>query len=202
MKPGLGKATPAWTSTRIKVIDISEVNRIVNLLKKVDCTNYALISDVSKEMGIKKTALMQFVEDNPKLFRLVEVKKKDKVVGLGIHTVYTDPNQNPVTEEWLKVQKVMWGGKINVSEMSYYGAHEFYYLKVDDPKDSLREGLWRNTPEKIQKLVDAGAICEKSTCYGGFGDCSNWTGLLLTKEAETAIKELGWELVYPGNNQR
>jgi hypothetical protein len=202
MKPGLGKATPAWTSTRIKVIDISEVNRIVNLLKKVDCTNYALISDVSKEMGIKKTALMQFVEDNPKLFKLVEVKKKDKVVGLGIRSVYTDQNQNPVTEEWLKVQKVMWGEKINVSEMSYYGQHEFYYLKVDDPKDSLKEGLWRNTPEKIQTLIDAEAICEKSTCYGGLGDCSNWTGLLLTKEAETAIKGLGWELVYPGNNQR
>ena len=202
MKPGLGKATPDWTSTRIKVIDINEVNRIAELIKKVDCTNYALISDVSKEMGIKKTALMQFIVDNPKLFSLVEVTKKGKSAGLGIKKVYLTAEQNPETEEWLKVQKVMWGEKINVSEMSYYGTHEFYYLKVDDPKSSLREGLWRNTPEKIQTLIDAGVICEKSTCYGGLGDCSNWTGLLLTKEAETAIKELGWELVYPDNNQR
>lgn len=200
MKPGLGKATPDWTSTRIKVIDINEVYRIVELLKKVDCTNYALISDVSKEMGIKKTALMQFIVDNPKLFSLVEVTKNSKTIGLGIRKVYLTAEQNPETEEWLKVQKVMWNEKINVSEMSYYGHHEFYYLKADDPKSSLREGLWRNTPEKIQTLIDAGVICEKSTCYGGLGDCSNWTGLLLTKEAETAIKELGWELVYPGNN--
>ena len=105
MKPGLGKATPAWTSTRIKVIDISEVNRIVELLKKVDCTNYALISDVSKEMGIKKTALMQFIVDNPKLFSLVEVTKKGKSAGLGIKMVYLTAEQNPETEEWLDLQK-------------------------------------------------------------------------------------------------
>lgn len=182
-------------------LTISEIQRIVNLIQRVDCLNYALITDTAKELGVKKTTLMQFIVDNPKLFKLVEVVKP-KPKGLVIQVVYTDANQNPLTEEWLKVKKVEWCEKINVSEMSYYGQHEFYYLKVDDPKDSLREGLWRNTPEKIQKLVDAGVICEKSTCYGGFGDCSNWTGLILTKEAETAIKGLGWELVYPGNNQR
>lgn len=179
-----------------------QIKRMVDLIMKVNCQNYALTSEVAKEMGMKKTAVMQFVDDNPKLFKLVEVKKGDKVLGLAIRVVYETPDQNPVTEEWLNKKKEEWSNKINVSEMSYYGAHEFYYLKVDDPKDSLREGLWRNTPEKIQTLIDAGVICEKSTCYGGFGDCSNWTGLLLTKEAETAIKELGWELVYPGNNQR
>ena len=179
-----------------------QIKRMVDLVMKVNCQNYALISEVAKEMGMKKTAVMQFVDDNPKLFKLVEVKKGDKVLGLAIMVVYETPDQNPVTEEWLNKKKEEWSNKINVSEMSYYGAHEFYYLKADDPKDSLREGLWRNTYEKIQTLVDAGVICEKSTCYGGLGDCSNWTGLLLTKEAETAIKELGWELVYPGNNQR
>lgn len=165
---------------------------------KVNCQNYALISEVAKEMGMKKTAVMQFIDDNPKLFKLVEVTKKGNVVGLGIHTVYTDPAENPVTEEWLDKKKEEWANKIKVSEMSYYGVHEFYFLAVDEPRtNSLRENLWRNTPEKIQTLLDAGVICEKTTCYGGLGDCSNWEGLLLTTDAEAAIKELGWELVYP-----
>lgn len=179
-------------------LTISEIQRIVNLIQKVDCLNYALITDTAKELGIKKTALMQYIEDNPKLFKLVEVTKKGNVVGLGIHTVYTYPEQNPVTEEWLELKKAEWANKVKVFEMSYYGCHEFYYLAVDNPKNnSLREHLWRNTPEKIQTLLDAGVICEKTTCHGGLGDCSNWEGLLLTTEAESAIKELGWVLVYP-----
>ena len=175
-----------------------QIKKMVDLIMKVNCQNYALISEVAKEMGMKKTAVMQFVDDNPKLFKLVEVKKGDKVQGLGIRVVYETPEQNPVTEEWLTIKKAEWATKIKVFEMTYYGCHEFYYLAVDDSKyNSLREHLWRNTPEKIQTLLDAGVICEKSTCYGGLGDCSNWEGLLLTKEAESAIKELGWELVYP-----
>lgn len=175
-----------------------QIKKMVDLIMKVNCQNYALISEVAKEMGMKKTAVMQFVDDNPKLFKLVEVKKGDKVQGLGIRVVYETPEQNPVTEEWLTIKKAEWAMKIKVFEMTYYGCHEFYYLAVDDPKyNSLREHLWRNTPEKIQTLLDAGVICEKTTCYGGLGDCSNWEGLLLTKEAESAIKELGWELVYP-----
>ena len=54
-------------------MEISEINRIVNLLQKVDCTWYALIADVAREMGIKKTALMQFIDDNPKNFSIQEI---------------------------------------------------------------------------------------------------------------------------------
>lgn len=190
MKPGLGKATPAWTSTRIKVIDISEVNRIVNLLKKVDCTYYALISDVSKEMGIKKTALMQFVEDNPKLFSLVEVKKKDKVVGLGIHTVYTDPNQNPDTEEWMNVQKVFWNKKLHVGGKYYYNQLEFWHFP-EEMSDS-KESKYRNTREKFQELEDLGILKKVTQCYGGFGDCGYVDVYLCNKEVLEKLTAAGW----------
>lgn len=46
-------------------MEINEILRIVNLLQKVDCTCYALITDVAKEMGIKKTALMQILKTIP-----------------------------------------------------------------------------------------------------------------------------------------
>ena len=180
-------------------MEINEILRIVNLLQKVDCTCYALITDVAKEMGIKKTALMQYIEDNPKLFDIIEATSKSakgvvKTLGLAIRKVYLTPEENPVTEEWLAVKKKEWEKKIQVFEQTYYGQHEFWYLVVDDGRK--RRNLWRNTPEKIQSLIDAGAIKMEKTCYGGFSDCYNWEGLVLTSDAEEAITKLGWELIY------
>ena len=180
-------------------MEINEILRIVNLLQKVDCTSYALITDVAKEMGIKKTALMQYIEDHPKLFDIIEATSKSakgvvKTLGLAIRKVYLTPEENPVTEEWLAVKKKEWEKKIQVFEQTYYGQHEFWYLAADNERG--RKNLWRNTPEKIQALIDAGAIKTEKTCYGGFSDCYNWEGLVLTSDAEEAITKLGWELIY------
>ena len=180
-------------------MEINEIVRIVNLLQKVDCTSYALITDVAKEMGIKKTALMQYIEDNPKLFDIIEATSKSakgvvKTLGLAIRKVYLTPEENPVTDEWLAVKKKEWENKIQVFEQSYYGQHEFWYLAVDDEKG--RKNLWRNTPEKIQTLIDAGVIEMKTSGYGGFSDYYKWEGLLLTPDAAEAITDLGWELIY------
>ena len=112
-------------------MEISEILRIVNLLQKVDCTSYALITDVAKEMGIKKTVLMQYIEDHPKLFDIIEATSKSargavKTLGLAIRKVYLTPEENPVTEEWLVVKKKEWEKKIQVFEQTYYGQHEFW----------------------------------------------------------------------------
>ena len=180
-------------------MEINEILRIVNLLQKVDCTSYALITDVAKEMGIKKTVLMQYIEDHPKLFDVIEATSKSakgvvKTLGLGIRKVYLTPEENPVTEEWLAVKKKEWEKKIQVFEQTYYGQHEFWYLAADNERG--RKNLWRNTPEKIQALIDAGAIKMEKSGYGGFSDYYKWEGLLLTPAAKEAITKLGWELIY------
>ena len=196
MKPGLGKATPLLKPLELQ---ISEIHRIVSLIQKVNCSTFALISETASELGIKKTALMQFIEDNPKLFDIIEATSKSsrgvvKTLGLAIRKVYLTAEENPVTEEWLAVKKKEWENKIQVFEQSYYGQHEFWYLAVDDEKG--RKNLWRNTPKKIQTLIDAGVIEMKTSGYGGFSDYYKWEGLLLTPDAEEAITDLGWELVY------
>lgn len=198
MKPGLGKATPAWKPVNYQQ-DINEIQRIVNLIQKVDCKSYALITDTAKELGIKKTVMMQYIEDNPKLFKLVEVKNsKGVVTGLGISVVYTDPVNNPVTEEWLVKKKEEWKNKIQVFGEYYYGVLEFHFIAVDSEKtNGNRENLWRNTPEKIQTLIDAGLIKKVKSGYGGLGDYYNWEGYKLDIESTNALKEAGWELVYP-----
>ena len=181
-------------------IQITEIHRIVSLIQKVNCSTFALISETASELGIKKTALMQYIEDHPKNFSIQEItstsaKGVKKTLGLGIKKVYLTPEENPVTDEWLAVKKKEWENKIQVFEQTYYGQHEFWYLAVDN--ESKRRNLWRNTPEKIQALIDAGAIKMEKSGYGGFSDYYNWEGLLLTPDAAEAITKLGWELVYP-----
>ena len=179
-------------------LTIDEIRRIAYLIQKVECQSYSLITDTAKELGVKKTELMQYIEDNPKLFKLVEVTKKGNVVGLGIHTVYTDPVNNHVTEEWLAKKKEEWKNKIQVFGQYYYGVMEFYFIAVDSEKsNSNRENLWRNTPEKIQTLIDAGLIKKVKSGYGGLGDYYNWEGYKLDIESTNALKDAGWELVYP-----
>ena len=180
-------------------LQITEIHRIVSLIQKVNCSTFALISETASELGVKKTALMQYIEDNPKLFDIIEAtstsaKGVKKTLGLAIRKVYLTAEENPVTEEWLAVKKKEWENKIQVFEQSYYGQHEFWYLAVDDEKG--RKNLWRNTPKKIQTLIDAGVIEMKTSGYGGFSDYYKWEGLLLTPDAAEAITDLGWELIY------
>lgn len=176
----------------MEILNITEIKRIFILTTKVNCQSYAYISEVAKEMGIRKTTLMQFIEDNPKLFHLIEPSVK-KSKGLAISHIFLKPEDNPDTDEYLEVKKEEWAKKIKVFEINYYGSHEFYYLAVDGDE---RKCLWRNTPAKIQTLIDEGLIKNMKSGYGGWGDYSNWEGLLLTPEAEKAITEAGWELVF------
>ena len=183
-------------------LQISEVHRIVSLIQKVNCSTFALVTETASELGIKKTALMQYIEDNPKLFDVTKAISKSakgvvKSPGLAIRKVYLTPEENPDTEEWLEIQKKAWEKKIQVSDLYYYGILEFHYITADDPKD--RKSFYRNTPEKIQTLVDAGLIKKVSTCYGGISDYYNWEGYKLDIKSAEAIKEAGWELVYPEN---
>lgn len=192
MKPGLEKGKPSE-------LQISEVHRIVSLIQMVNCSTFALVTETASELGIKKTALMQYIEDNPKHFDIIKATSKSakgvaKSLGLVIRKVYLTPEENPDTEEWLEIQKKVWEKKIQVSGLYYYGILEFHYITADDPKD--RKSLYRNTPEKIQTLVDAGLIKKVSTCYGGIGDCYDWEGYKLDIKSTEAIKEAGWELVY------
>lgn len=177
-------------------MEINEVKRIVNLVKKVNCENWAVISEVAKEMGVKKTVLMQFIEDNPKLFKVVPYigsitsNAKAKNLGLVIKTVYNSAEENPETEEWIEVQKKLWEKKIHIGERSYYGCHEYWLIPEDDV-DS-KEGKYRNTPEKVQELVDAGVIKKVSTCYGGWDDASHEEVFIFNDDVKKAIEDYGW----------
>ena len=175
-------------------MEFNEVKRIVNLVKEVNCENWATISEVAKEMGVKKTAVMQFINDNPKLFKVVPYiggitsNAKAKNLGLVIKTVYNSAEENPETEEWLEVRKKEWEKRIHIGERTYYGCHEYWLIAEDGGK----EGKYRNTPEKVQELADAGVIIKVGRCYGSWGDARHEEVFIFNDEVRKAIEDYGW----------
>ena len=175
-------------------MEISEIKRITELLQKVNCERIALISEVAKEMGVKKTALMQFIEDNPKLFKLGEKVKRTKntqtTLGLGIMTAYLSADENPDTEEWMEKMRKAWDKKIHIGEQTYYGYHEYFCIPEDDA--ASKEGKYRNTPEKIKFLVEKGIIKKVSGGYGGFSDYYRTEYYPYGDEVQKALEAIGW----------
>lgn len=190
-------------------MEISEIKRIVELIKKVNCENLALISEVAKEMGVRKTALMQFVEDNPKLFKIdtyyTYTKRDRKVKGLAIFKVYLTPEENPDTEEWMEKMRKAWENKIHVGEQTYYGQHEYFHIPVDDPNSAndtyRKEGMYRNTPEKIRFLEERGIIKKTTGGYGGLGDYYRTVYYPYDDEVRKALEEIGWTTDFDVNER-
>ena len=175
-------------------MDISEIRRITELLKRANCTSFALVSEIAKEMGVKKTALMQFIEDNPKLFRLGEAFKHTKTtktsLGLSVITAYLTAEENPDTEEWTEKMKKEWENKIHIGEQTYYGYHE-YWLIPEENADS-KEGKYRNTPEKIKFLEEKGIIKKVSGGYGGLSDYHYTEYYPYSDKVQKALEDIGW----------
>lgn len=175
-------------------MEISEIKRIAELLQKVNCEHIALISEVAKEMGVKKTALMQFIEDNPKLFKLGEKVKRTKntqtTLGLGIMTAYLSADDNPDTEEWMEKMRKAWDKKIHVGEQTYYGQHEYFCIPEENVNS--KEGKYRNTPEKIKFLEEKGIIKKVSGGYGGFSDYYRTEYYPYNDEVQKALESIGW----------
>ena len=176
-------------------MEINEIKRMVELVKMVNCENWAVISEVAKEMGVKKTAVMQFINDNPKLFKVVPYiggitnNAKAKNLGLVIKTVYNSAEENPETEEWLDAKKKEWENKIHVGEQTYYGQHEYFCIPEEGDG---KEKKYRNTPEKIKFLVEKGIIKKVSGGYGGFSDYYRTEYYPYGDEVQKALEAIGW----------
>ena len=178
-------------------LQITEIHRIVSLIQKVNCSTFALISETASELGIKKTALMQYIEDNPKLFDIIEATSRSakgvvKTLGLAIRKVYLTAEENPATEEWLEKQKALWEKKIHVDEQTYYGQHEFWCFPEEYDQNSRRYHLWRNTPEKFQELEEMGILKKTTQWYGGFSDSYKRDVYLCNEEILQKLTDAGW----------
>lgn len=196
-------------------MDIQEIKKRVDLIKMVNNSRYCLISELAKELKVRKTDLMQFIIDNPKLFytenkwsykdkvyyeyvcgNKVKMSNsvKNKNLGLGIEEVYLSPEDNFRTEEWLQRQVIEKAKYIHISEFDNYGIIEGYYICIDKEDDSIyRKWIWRNTEAKIKEIESLGILHKATFYFGGYSDCTPHSfDYTITVNGLEKLKQEGW----------
>ena len=176
----------------MKTIEINQIIRVVNLLKQVNNQFSALVAETAKEMGVKKTDLMEFINVNSRLFRLENDKK-----GLRIKTAYPSVSDNPYNQEWLERKQKEYAKTLYVRQWNCYGQLENFYVgtdasSVNDKSYEDRKYLWRNTKEKMEAFIKTGHFFE------GTGSTGMWSGTTLPYclkyEHMIALIDEGWTL--------
>ena len=178
----------------MKTIEINQIIRVVNLLKQVNNQFSALVAETAKEMGVKKTDLMEFINVNSRLFRLENDKK-----GLRIKTAYPSVSDNPYNQEWLERKQKEYAKTLYVQQWNCYGQLENFYVDEDkcgtyNSTDSyeVRKHLWRNTKEKMEAFIKTGHFFE------GTGSTGMWSGktlpYCLKYDHMIALIDEGWTL--------
>lgn len=173
------------------IITIDSVYKKFNLLIKANCSDYASIAELSKELKVLKTELMEFIENNEKLFNTIQNKK----LGLCIKNVYLNIDDNPNTEEWLDKMKHKYEKHIIVTDIDNCGSHAGYAIIED--KENLcqnKEYLWRNTKSKIYYLYDQHLIMNMPVVLGsGYSSYAmNIDNVIICGDWQKKLKDLGW----------
>ena len=181
-----------------QTIDIKNVARIFGLLQKVNNSGSVYVSELAKEMNVKKTALMAFILDNPRLFKSSSDKK-----GATLRKVYLSPAENPYDKAFLENIKATWSKWLYVLQWDCYGKKEEYYLPDESgTRDNYKYDysypydrqvwLWRNTREKMEKVKESGHF------HKGTGSTGMWSGTSIpycvSIEEMKALIDDGWHL--------
>lgn len=168
-------------------MDILEIKKRFELLKHIYSRTYCDVPALARELGVKKTNLMDFIEQNPKLFDVEDGKK-----GLIIRDVFLKPEDNRKTEEWLKKKIEDNKMYIHIDEIDNYGRVVGYHILCDKQSNS-HEDLWRNTEEKI-KVIQALGVTESKTFYFGWiGDSMQFNvKYYISEEGIKELEKHGW----------
>lgn len=176
-------------------MDIKEIKKRFELLKKIDGGTFVQASDLAKELKVSKTDLMMFIEDNPKLFDAeYKYSPKNVLLGLCINTVYTSPEENVYCEEGIERMRMEYAKYIYIREFNNYGRIEGYYIEIDEPRERNNNvHLWRNTKEKLDELKKMFVVQRGVFYQGGWGDCSKCPkDYVITEKGLATLEANGW----------
>lgn len=194
-------------------MDINIIKSTIDLLKKTNASNYVTIVELARELKTQKTKVMQFLEENSKLFILSHrwapkqktvvkqfqgVKYKHKIqvrgrdLGTCIEEVFLTADQNYLNDEWVEKMRVEKAKYLYIKEADNYGYIEGYYFDLDTERDTkYRYYLWRNTKNKLDSISEF--TSPSVFTVGGFGDSSRYKKQYgITLENINKLKEKGW----------
>lgn len=183
----------------VKDLTFEEIEETRSLLKQMG--EPVTPQNLAKELGVKKTEMMKFLNEGGYHFDMTKWTRRDKYSRvtkewITVDKVFVNEIDNPRNPDWLPMMKAKYAKYLYLTKVEDYGNLLGWKLEVDQ-KDRYGYG-WRNTEEKVQAVKDAGLLKDTTFCKGFFGDGWNETHLAFReKDKDTAVKALkdaGWEV--------
>lgn len=183
----------------VKKLKLNEIEETRALLEQMG--EPVTPQNLAKELGVKKTEMMRFLNDGKYHFDMTKWTRRDKYdritkEWITVDKVYLNAIDNPRNPDWLPMMKAKYPKYIFLTRVLDYGALLGWKLDVDK-KGGYGYG-WRNTEEKVQAIRDAGLMKDTTFCKGFFGDGWNETHLGFRANDKTAVVEAlqnaGWQV--------
>lgn len=180
----------------MKTLDLKEVKDRFELYK-VAFNKNPHVKDLARELSVKTTTLMKFIEDNNIHFRLYKSS-----IGSFINEVYFELKDSPGTDEFVEYNKERYKNTLFLDTYIYpYTSDVVFHCIIEDKKDDKRSNEWRNTPEKIEKISKFLAL--KEVCIGSLIEGVNRYFDFIPKENIELLISQGWEFInYHKNSEK
>jgi len=130
-------------------LDLKEVKNKFELYKSA-FNKYPHVKELAKELSVKTTTLMEFIQVNNLHFRLYNGS-----IGSFINAVYLELKDRPGSDEFVEYNKEKYKNTLflDTYEYPYTNVIEFHRI-IEDKKDNERSNEWRNTSEKIKAVKE------------------------------------------------
>lgn len=151
---------------KIDNLTIEKVLETVNLMKQLRITRS--IIEMAKELGVKRTELMKYINEHPKNINWDVCKTKKGAVAV-VTGVFLDPRENPLTEEYAEERrKEHW---ISLGRILYEG-----WVRGFEP---LKKNSWENQNEDMEKFCTLPGVGQNrfSLGYAEGSHYSDWHSL-------------------------
>lgn len=180
-------------------MEITSIKRCFELLSKANNEPFVTIKEFSKELGISKTQLMGFIEENNKLFRIGAYQHHKKNYGMCVFDVYESPEDNPITIEHANMLKDKYKNTVWLTPILDWGWIKGFQVIASTSDTELHEDIWKNSKEKIEILNTEGLIGTieltiGSMCEASLRTYNNATEISDPDEVIEKFKNAGWNV--------
>lgn len=167
----------------------------VEQVKLLNGERYAEISELSKELGVRRTTLLDFLDSlDDDLYVLANLtfprKKKSLLV---IKDVFLHAHENVRSEKYRPWKLKQNAKRLNLSFYNNYGHVHGVYIVPDYHEDE-----YCNTLEKIQDIASKYELKSAGYYLGGLGDSTFLkpeNGYEITPKVYDELVKGGWDLV-------
>lgn len=182
---------------KITDLTLEKFMETANLMKQLRLP--LVVVEMAKELSVKRTELMQFINDHPKNINLTVVTRlkyakngrvTSKTETVEVSGIYLDAHDNPLTEEYAEDRRKE--HRIRLFKVEDYGYVCGFAIMPYDPEHDWKScNPWENQKEDVKTFLEIPEVKEEiGFTKGGFGD--GWTdyqeNAFRQEDAEAVLK--------------